>query len=67
MGELVRLSCFSGGLCTPGPTGQPVWSCKGRGGGGGEWEGLRNNLFISQAAGWSWSSSSRCSANRLES
>lgn len=27
-----------------------MWSCK-RSGGGGEWEGLRNNLSISQAAG----------------
>lgn len=31
--------------------------------GGQEWEGLRNNLSISQAAG---RNSSRCSANRLE-
>ena len=31
--------------------------------GGREWEGLRNNLSISQAAG---RNSSRCSANRLE-
>lgn len=55
-----QLSCFSGGLCTLSPTGKASVVLQEKGVGG--WEGLRNNLSISQTAG----RSSRRSANRLE-
>lgn len=57
-----RASCpasAAGSALSPTGTASVVLQEKG----GQEWEGLRNNLSISQAAG---RNSSRCSANRLE-